>query len=278
MSWVYTEPEIFEQEVVGLISIADTQELTLQTGERLLDGREPCRSDVADLLTSGDAEFEIQCDDVRLRLNLRNGEIVGGTGFAWILTDRVSSIAPFEEVPSATAARAKDARAGSRDTHGAKARCTSNEPTAPAAPATAQMARAARVVASRPAAHATSSAARTCPQCGAPTGATSARISRKTAGSTVDEPKPLTMPDDRGERPNTALEGRYRIERELGAGGMATVYLAHDVRHQRRVALKVLRADLSKSLGSHVEAEADTFLHTMEQFITKTKKSKTLFR
>ena len=47
-----------------------------------------------------------------------------------------------------------------------------------------------------------------------------------------------------------ALSGRYDIERELGAGGMATVYLAHDVRHQRRVALKVLRGDLSKSLGA----------------------------
>ncbi len=38
-----------------------------------------------------------------------------------------------------------------------------------------------------------------------------------------------------------ALADRYRIERELGAGGMATVYLAHDVRHDRKVALKVLR-------------------------------------
>lgn len=37
-----------------------------------------------------------------------------------------------------------------------------------------------------------------------------------------------------------ALADRYRIERELGAGGMATVYLAHDVRHDRKVALKVL--------------------------------------
>jgi len=38
-----------------------------------------------------------------------------------------------------------------------------------------------------------------------------------------------------------ALSDRYVVERELGAGGMATVYLAHDVRHDRKVALKVLR-------------------------------------
>ena len=50
-------------------------------------------------------------------------------------------------------------------------------------------------------------------------------------------------------RLNTALEGRYVIERELGAGGMATVYLADDVRHHRKVAVKVLRPDLAATLG-----------------------------
>jgi serine/threonine protein kinase/Tol biopolymer transport system component len=47
-----------------------------------------------------------------------------------------------------------------------------------------------------------------------------------------------------------ALADRYRIERELGAGGMATVYLAHDVRHDRNVALKVLRPELAAILGA----------------------------
>ncbi len=47
-----------------------------------------------------------------------------------------------------------------------------------------------------------------------------------------------------------ALSDRYRIERELGAGGMATVYLAHDLKHEREVAIKVLREDLSASLGA----------------------------
>jgi serine/threonine-protein kinase len=46
-----------------------------------------------------------------------------------------------------------------------------------------------------------------------------------------------------------ALEGRYVPERELGAGGMATVYLAHDVRHDRQVALKVLRPELAAVIG-----------------------------
>ncbi len=47
-----------------------------------------------------------------------------------------------------------------------------------------------------------------------------------------------------------ALADRYRIEREIGAGGMATVYLAQDVRHDRRVALKVLRPELAAAIGA----------------------------
>ncbi|MEO8140120.1 MAG: protein kinase, partial [Gemmatimonadota bacterium] len=47
----------------------------------------------------------------------------------------------------------------------------------------------------------------------------------------------------------TALEERYRIERQLGAGGMATVYLATDLKHDREVALKVLRPELGVVLG-----------------------------
>ena len=47
-----------------------------------------------------------------------------------------------------------------------------------------------------------------------------------------------------------ALADRYRIERELGAGGMATVYLAHDLRHDRQVAVKVLRPELAAVIGA----------------------------
>ena len=46
-------------------------------------------------------------------------------------------------------------------------------------------------------------------------------------------------------RLNAALEGRYRIESELGEGGMATVYLADDIKHERKVALKVLGPELA---------------------------------
>jgi serine/threonine-protein kinase len=47
----------------------------------------------------------------------------------------------------------------------------------------------------------------------------------------------------------TALQDRYRLDRELGQGGMATVYLAHDLKHHRQVALKVLRPELAATLG-----------------------------
>lgn len=55
-----------------------------------------------------------------------------------------------------------------------------------------------------------------------------------------------------------SLADRYRIEREVGAGGMATVYLAEDLKHRRKVAIKVLKPDLAASLG------AERFLREIE--------------
>ncbi|HEX6941882.1 MAG TPA: protein kinase [Gemmatimonadaceae bacterium] len=52
------------------------------------------------------------------------------------------------------------------------------------------------------------------------------------------------------ERLGTALSDRYRVERELGAGGMATVYLAQDLKHDRKVAIKVLKPELAAVLGA----------------------------
>jgi len=52
------------------------------------------------------------------------------------------------------------------------------------------------------------------------------------------------------EKLTTALSDRYRIERELGAGGMATVYLADDLKHDRKVAIKVLRPELAAVVGA----------------------------
>ncbi len=49
---------------------------------------------------------------------------------------------------------------------------------------------------------------------------------------------------------SAALADRYRIERELGQGGMATVYLAHDLKHDRQVAIKVLRPELAAVIGA----------------------------
>ncbi len=89
-------------------------------------------------------------------------------------------------------------------------------------------------------------------------------------------------------RLSTALADRYKIERELGAGGMATVYLAEDIRHERQVALKVLKPDLAHALGPerflreikitarlthpHIlplldSGEADTFLYYVMPFV-----------
>ena len=63
---------------------------------------------------------------------------------------------------------------------------------------------------------------------------------------------------DLGDQLNTALAGRYRIERELGRGGMATVFIADDVRHRRKVAIKVLHPELAATLG------AERFLREIE--------------
>ncbi|HEU4786486.1 MAG TPA: protein kinase, partial [Gemmatimonadaceae bacterium] len=59
-------------------------------------------------------------------------------------------------------------------------------------------------------------------------------------------------------RLRTALAGRYVIEREVGAGGMARVYLADDLRHRRKVAIKVLKPELGQTFG------AERFLREIE--------------
>ena len=56
-----------------------------------------------------------------------------------------------------------------------------------------------------------------------------------------------TIPVD---RLNAALQGCYAIERELGEGGMATVFLADDLKHERKVALKVLKPELAAVGGA----------------------------
>ncbi len=98
------------------------------------------------------------------------------------------------------------------------------------------------------------------------------------------------MPDkaEHIDRLKTALADRYRIERELGHGGMATVYLAEDLRHERNVAVKVLRPELAAVLGAerflreitvtanlhhphilplHDSGEVDSFLYYVMPFV-----------
>ncbi len=90
------------------------------------------------------------------------------------------------------------------------------------------------------------------------------------------------------ERLTTALADRYTIEGELGPGGMATVYLAEDLKHKRKVAVKVLRPELAAVLGAerfvqeitttanlqhphilplHDSGDADGFLYYVMPFI-----------
>src|ERR1017187_5360490 len=60
----------------------------------------------------------------------------------------------------------------------------------------------------------------------------------------------VPAPTSQTDRLNAALAGRYRIERHLGEGGMATVFLAEDLKHKRKVALKVLKPELAAVLGA----------------------------
>lgn len=63
-------------------------------------------------------------------------------------------------------------------------------------------------------------------------------------------PESLGMPAPLPERLAKALAGRYAVEHEIAHGGMATVYLARDLRHERRVAIKVLREELAAAVGA----------------------------
>jgi hypothetical protein len=65
------------------------------------------------------------------------------------------------------------------------------------------------------------------------------------------DPNSLPVPETHlTDRLSAAVKDRYRIERELGSGGMATVYLAQDLKHDRKVALKVLKPELAAVLGA----------------------------
>jgi serine/threonine protein kinase len=95
------------------------------------------------------------------------------------------------------------------------------------------------------------------------------------------------------ERLGAALSHSYRVERELGQGGMATVYLAQDLKHDRKVAIKVLRPELAAVIGAerflseikttanlqhphilplHDSGQADSFLFYVMPFVPSPRK------
>jgi len=79
-----------------------------------------------------------------------------------------------------------------------------------------------------------------------------------TCGTATPTPSHDAVPSDFQQRLTAALADRYRVERELGRGGMATVYLAHDLAQDRKVAIKVLRPDIAAMIG------VDRFLHEIK--------------
>ena len=103
--------------------------------------------------------------------------------------------------------------------------------------------------------------ARSCPACHTPL-PNEAQFCMHCGRATPTEPgvPPRTMPTGEFEvaKVRRVLADRYRVERVLGEGGMATVYLAEDLKHKRNVAVKVMRPELAATLGS------DRFLREVE--------------
>src|SRR6266567_9035544 len=72
---------------------------------------------------------------------------------------------------------------------------------------------------------------------------------RANAGSMMETPRVGVPLADALTRLQAALAGHYMIQRELGRGGMATVYLAHDLKHDRAAAIKVVDPEVSSAIG-----------------------------